>query len=87
MALGETKRVSVSLIMVQRPVQDDPQRFLALVARFELAVMTLLVARAISALASAMTIVVLLALASAMASLVVSAVFVLEPAIKLPVLC
>jgi hypothetical protein len=87
MALGETKRVSVSLIMVQRPVQDDPQRFLALVARFELAVMTLLVARAISALASAMTIVVLLALASAMASLVASAVFVLGPAIKLPVLC
>ena len=52
-------------------VQDDPRRFLALVARFALAVMTLLVA--------------LLALASAMVLLV--AVFVLGPAIKLPVLC
>jgi hypothetical protein len=49
--------------------------------------MTLLVARAILALASAMTFVVLLALASAMALLVVSAVFVLGPAIKLPVVC
>jgi hypothetical protein len=44
--------------------------------------MTLLVARAILALASAMKFVVLLALAS----LVASAVFVLAPAIKLPVL-
>ena len=73
--------------MVQPPVQDDPQRFLALVARFALAVMTLLVARAILALASAMTFVVLLAPASAMASLVASAVFVLGPATQLPVLC
>jgi hypothetical protein len=75
------------VMMVHRPVQDDPHRFLALVARLALAVMTLLVARAILALASAMTFVVLLALASAMALLVVSAVFVLGPAIKLPVLC
>jgi hypothetical protein len=73
------------VMMVHRPVQDDPHRFLALVARLALAVMTLLVARAI--LASAMTFVVLLVLASAMALLVVSAVFVLGPAIKLPVVC
>ena len=46
-------------------VQDDPRRFLALVARFALAVMTLLVA--LCALASAMVL--------------------LGPAIKSPVLC
>ena len=69
------KKVSVFVMLVHPPVQDDPRRFLALVARFALTVMTLLVAPAI------------LALASAMASLVLSAVFVLGPAIKLPVLC
>ncbi len=69
------------------PAQDDPQPLLALVARFVLPVMTLLVARAILAQTSAMTLLVaLLALASAMASFAVSAVFVLGPAMKLPVL-
>jgi hypothetical protein len=83
MTLGETKKVSVCLVTVHSPVQ-----FLAVVARLALAVMTLLVARAIVALASAMTLLVaLLVLASAMALLVVPAVFVPGSAIRLRVLC
>ena len=69
--LGEVKKVSVFVMLVHPPVQDDPRRFLALVARFALAVMTLLVALAILV----------------MALLVRSAVFAPGPAIKLPVLC
>jgi hypothetical protein len=41
--------------MVHPPVRDELQRFLTVTARLALAVMTLLVARAIAAAASAMT--------------------------------
>jgi hypothetical protein len=75
--------------MVHPLHQDDPRRrFLALAARFALAAITLSVALAILALASArMLLVAPLTLTSAMALLVVSAVFALGPAIRLPVLC
>ena len=58
-------------MVVRPPVQDEPRRVLAPVARFALAVMTSLLARC--------------ALASAMVLLVV--VFALGPAIKPPVSC
>jgi hypothetical protein len=51
-----TNKASVLVMVVHPPVQDDPRRFLALVARFALAVMTLLVA--LCALASAMMLLV-----------------------------
>src|SRR5690242_18352330 len=85
--LGETKSASVCLKRVYSPSQDEPRPFLALVARFAPMVMTLLVARATLALGSATTFVVLLSRVSAMTSLLVSAVFVLGPAIKSAVLC